>query len=90
MKNFIANLFLAIGLMFQSISKGFFNISFKLHIIFNTKTGVKLKELEDAYKALAKATKVSKSSAAAQLKEDRRLVDILNGANNEQSTKLDS
>ncbi len=53
--NFIANLPLLLGVVFKTISEGLFNLSFKLHILFNTAVGQKLKEVKNFFDNMKRA-----------------------------------
>lgn len=53
--NFIANLPLLLGMVFKAISEGLFNLSFKLHILFNTAVGQKLKEVRTFFDNMKRA-----------------------------------
>jgi hypothetical protein len=81
MFNFIANIPIYIGLFFRVIGDKLFTVSFKLHMTFNTETGKKMKELEVQVKNLAKTMK-GDQQAAGSGGEDRKLINILNDANN--------
>jgi len=80
MKNFVANIPLYIGVSIKLISDKFIDLSFKLHITFETDSGKKLVELQ---KAAEQYLEIIKEAKKQHTSGDRKLVDILNngGAN---------
>lgn len=86
MKNFVANLPIYFGLVLRKISDSLFNLSFKLHITFKTEAGLKLEEINKTIAAMKDLVKTQSVPIQKQESPDRKLVNILNGSNNDKPT----
>lgn len=83
LKNLIANIPIYIGLYIRALSDVFFVLGFRMHITFETESGVKLKEIDETVKKLK--AKVEASDAPNKKTPDLRyskLASIIKGPAN--------